>query len=288
MDLSIIIVNWNVKSLLEKCLESIFRETRDLNYEVIVVDNNSKDGSQEFLSQLEKKGKIKLILNQTNLGFAKANNQALDLAKGEFILFLNPDTEILDQAIVKAVKFMRQHEDWGIMGCQLIDKNGQVQMSVRRFPTLISQILILLKLHHLFPKLTPLKKYFFSDFDYSRVQEVDQVMGAFLLTKHKIINQIGGFDENFYLWFEEVDFCKRVQNAGWKVIYNPEIKIIHHGGQSFCQILSYKKQKIYNQSVIYYFKKHHPAWQAKFLMMLQLISLFLTFLYGFCYLRKRI
>lgn len=284
MDLSIIIVNWNVRPLLERCLESIFKETKGLNYEIIVVDNASTDSSVEYLSgesHLLKSMTLKKIFNKTNLGFAKANNQALKIAEGEFILFLNPDTEILEQGIIKALKFMRENKDCGIMGCQLIDANDKIQSSVRNFPNFLAQILIFLKLHHFFPKLLPLKKYFLSDFDYDKEQEVEQVMGAFLMTRRKIIDAIGGFDENFFLWFEEVDFCKRVKEAGWRVIYNPNIKIRHYGAQSFRQVLSYQKQKNYNQSSIYFFKKHHPAWQVKLLKIFHPISLFLARLYEF-------
>lgn len=277
MDLSIIIVNWNVKPLLERCLASIFRQTQNLDYEIIVVDNASEDGSQEFLRQMAKiKNNLKIILNKDNLGFAKANNQAVQKSSGEFILFLNPDTEILEQAIAKAVRFMRENGDCGIVGCQMIDVDGRIQPSVRNFPTFLSQLLIFLKLHYLFPYLPVLKNYFLYNFNYYKRQEVDQVMGAFLMTKRKILETVGDFDEHFFLWFEEVDFCERAKRAGWKIIYDPSVKIRHFGHQSFRQALPYKKQKIYDQSAIHYFSKHRPIWQVKFLKLIQPLSLFLA------------
>lgn len=278
MDLSIIIVNWNTRPLLERCLESIFRAKGDLSIEIFVVDNNSKDDSQEVLKK-RFQGRVNLIFNNKNLGFAKANNQAAKKARGYFVLFLNPDTEILNSDdLIKIVKLMRQNQDYGVVGCQLIGVDGEIQPSVRRFPTLISQILILLKLHWLFPQLKPLSYYFAYDFDYQKLQEVDQVMGAFLMTRKEVLEKVGLFDENFFLWFEEVDFCKRVKEAGWKVIYYPEVKVLHHGAQSFSQILSFRKQRIFNRSLIYYFKKHHSKIAYHLIRFFSLISLFLAFL----------
>jgi len=279
MTLSIIIVNWNVKPLLERCLSSIFLYGKNLDYEILVVDNNSIDGSKEYLKDLLlKKQQIKVILNNKNLGFAKANNQAIKISKGELVLFLNPDTEIRGGTLQKMVDFMKKNPSCGIAGCQLRGVNGKIQSSVRSFPTLISQVLIFLKLPYLFPNLPAFKKYFLYSFDYQKEQEVDQVMGAFLLTRREVIEEVGAFDENFYIWFEEVDFCFRVKKASWKVIYTPGSQILHYGGKSFAQIASFKKQKIFNQSAIYYFKKHHPRYQSLILEILNPLSLFLALL----------
>jgi len=288
MDLSIIVVNWNVRPLLELCLDSIYNQTKGITYEVIVIDNASIDGSREFL-QAEKKfhKNLKVILNERNLGFARANNQGLKLAQGRYILFLNPDTQILDNALFKSVKFMDEHNDVGILGVQLLDNNKKIQPSVRTFPTIGSQSLILLKLHHLFPKIPVLRRYFLYDFNYQKLQEVDQVMGAFLMTRKKIIDKIGGFDENFFLWFEEVDFCKRVKENRWKVVYNPEIKILHYGHQSFRQAMPVEKQKIYNKSMFFYFKKHYPLSKIYFLYLLQYISLILAWLFQLFNFRRK-
>jgi GT2 family glycosyltransferase len=125
--------------------------------------------------------------------------------------------------------------------------------------------------------LPPIKKYYRSDFDYQQKQEVDQLAGGFLMTKKEIINKIGGFDERFFLWFEDVDFCYRLKTAGWKIIYNPEIKIKHYGHQSFDQMMPYRKQKIYNQSLMNYFIKYSPRWQFFILLALRPISLCLSF-----------
>lgn len=282
MDLSIIIVNWNVRPLLERCLRSIYAKTHGLVYEVIVVDNASQDDSRDFLKEFAKtKSNFKVIFNEKNLGFARANNQALRQASGKYILCLNPDTEIVDNSLAQAVEFMDRNKKCGIMGCRLVGVDNITQPSVRSFPTIKSQILILLKLHHLLPNLPPLRDYFIYDFNYNLLQEVDQVMGAFLLTRREIIDQIGFFDENFFLWFEEVDFCKRVKEKGWAVIYNPEIKVIHFGHQCFKQVLSFDKQKIYNRSLLYYFEKHFSKKACRLLKGISIVSLFLAFLIQF-------
>jgi hypothetical protein len=279
MTLSIIIVNWNVRHFLEKCLSSVFRNTaEDFDYEIIIVDNNSaRDDSKSFLANLQAPVNCQIILNNQNLGFARANNQALQQAQGEYILFLNPDVEIIEKgSLEKAVNLMMAHQNWGILGCHLWGADQKTQASVRSFPRLCSQIMIFLKLHHLFSfQFKPLRHYFLPNFNYQKQAEVDQVMGAFLLTRRQILTQVGPLDENFYIWFEEVDFCQRVKKAGWKVVYSPEPTIIHYGSQSFAQVLSWKKQKIYNQSALYYFRKYHP-WKARILNLFSPLSLILA------------
>ncbi len=282
MKLSIIIVNWNVKPLLQNCLESIFCYLKDFEAEIIVVDNGSQDGSREYLRNIEKKrNNIKIILNNENFGFARANNQALEQARGKIILFLNPDTEIREESLQKAIKFMENNHDCGALGCQLIGLDGKTQPSVRNFPTILSQAMIFLKLQYLFPKIIWLKEYFQINFNYEKIGEVNQIAGTFIMTKREVIDQVGGFDESFHLWFEDVDFCYRVKKAGWKVIYIPESKILHYGGQSFWQLMSWQRQKIYNHSALIYFKKHSSIKFYWPLILLSFVSLFLAFLSEF-------
>ncbi|MDD5625787.1 MAG: glycosyltransferase family 2 protein [Patescibacteria group bacterium] len=277
MILSIIIVNWNVKKLLEKCLNSIFKNVDGLDYEVWVVDNNSADGSREYLKSLISQNEnLKVILNEQNIGFAKANNQALKEATGEFVLLLNPDTEIIGNTLQTTVQFMQYNQDCGVLGGKLIGRDDKIQKSVRSFPTILSQAMVFLKFHRFFYKVKILKDYFQTDFDYEKISEVDQVMGAFLMTKKEVLEKVGLLDEKFWLWFEEVDFCKRVKEAGYKVIYYPNAAIFHYGAQSFRQMLSCPKQRTYNRSTIYYFKKHSRFVSYWPLLILNPISLFLA------------
>jgi len=275
MVLSIIIVNWNVRHYLERCLLSVIKNTPDLDYEIIVVDNASaRDDSKKFLADFKTDANVKIILNNQNLGFAKANNQGIKQARGKYILLLNPDTEIIEKgSLAKAVELMERNKDWGVLGCHLLGADKQTQLSVRSFPRLISQIMIFLKLHHFFPRAKALQDYFLPHFNYKETSSVDQVMGAFLLTKKEVLSKIGMLDEKFYIWFEEVDFCKRTKNAGWKVVYSPEPTIVHYGSQCFAQVFSFAKQKIYNKSAIYYFKKHRFL-EAKILLFFSPLSLF--------------
>ncbi|MFA5413711.1 MAG: glycosyltransferase family 2 protein [Patescibacteria group bacterium] len=276
MDLSIIIVNWKVKDLLEKCLRSIFEQTKNINFEVFVVDNASGDGSIEMVR--EKFHQVDLTASQDNLGFAKGNNLAIKKSRGRYILLLNPDTEILDNALEKMVRFMDAHPECGISGCKLLNPDLSLQSSVRAFPDLASQIFILLKIHHLLPNTKAMYKYLVQNFDYKKVQEVDQVMGAFMMIRREVLDKIGPLDENFWIWFEEVDFCKRAKEAGFKIFYTPEAKIIHYFGQSFKQAMGVKKQKDFNRSLSYYFKKHGTKGEWIVIQVLRPLSLFLAWL----------
>lgn len=176
MDLSIIILNWKVRDLLHKCLTSIFKYTSGLTFEVYVVDNDSGDGSVEMVRQ--EFPTVKLIVNDKNLGFAAGNNQALRQAGGDWLLLLNPDTELFNNALAEMVNVMKDRPGVAVLGPKLLNSDRSIQASVRRFPSLNSQIIIMLKLHHLLAWLPALKHYLAADFDYNREQSVDQVMGA--------------------------------------------------------------------------------------------------------------
>ena len=260
IDISIVIVSWNVKNLLHRCLDSILANQNDLNLEIIVIDNASTDGTQQMLQKLPITNyqlPITVITNQTNNGFAAANNQGIKIAKGKYILLLNPDTEIRQNTLHEMYKFFEKHSDAGVAGCKHLNPNRTLQPSVRRFPTFWSQFLILHKLHHLLPNLKTFRHYFAKDFDYEKTQPCDQIQGSFFMINRPCLKKVGLFDEKFFIWFEEVDYCKRAYNAGFKTYYNANASIIHHGAQSFNQVLPLDKQKIFNKSLLYYFKKHH-------------------------------
>jgi len=269
MKLSIIIVNWQTKDLLKKCLESIFYYGKNIDYEIIVIDNASTDGSQGTIKQFSNLAikPFKFILNNQNLGFAKAVNQGIRISEGNFILLLNPDTEIKENTLNKMIEFMETHRKAGIAGGKILNPDGTVQLSVRKFPELISQIIVLLKLHHFLKDFSPVKKYFVLDFDYSKTQEVDQLMGSFFMIRKKLLDEIGLFDERLFIWFEEVDFCKRAKNKDWQIFYYPEAEIIHQKAASFSQVLPFKNQWQFNKSLLYYFKKHH-SFLAYFILLI--------------------
>jgi len=265
MELSIVIVNWKVRDLLEKCLASIYLETSGLEFEVFVVDNDSRDGSVEMVAK--KFPQADLIASNRNLGFARANTEAIARSRGEFILLLNPDTEILDGALQKLVAFMRRERQAAICGPRLVNADGTLQPSVRRFPTLAVQAAITLKLHRVWPRMPGLKRYLAADFDYSKTSVCDQVMGAALMFRRSLLEDIGTLDTGYYIWFEEVDFCKMAAEKGFQTWYTPEATVKHYGGESFGQVLAPRKQRIFNASARHYFRKHH-GWLAWFALLL--------------------
>lgn len=280
MKLSIIIVNRNTKNLLKKCLKSIYSETKNIDFEVFVVDNASQDGSIEMVEkEFCKSGlypDIHLIQNKKNLGFARANNQAIRKSRGEYILLLNPDTQILNQAIEKSISFLDTRLEIGILGCKLLNPDGSIQPSCRTYPTFLSQAIILLKLHNLFPKFLPIRKYYMLDFDHCQAREVDQVMGAFFLIRKKVIDEIGLLDEKYWIWFEEVDFCRRARKAGWKIYFWPKAQIIHQKAASFDQVCGLKKQFWLNRSMLRYFRKFESPFAFFFILCLYPISISLA------------
>ncbi len=253
MDLSIIIVSWKVKDLLQSCLKSIFEETENISFEVILIDNASQDGTVEMVR--EKFPSVLLMGSKENLGFAKGNNIAIPGAKGRYVLLLNPDTFILDRALEKMARFMDAHSEYDACGCKLLYPDGTLQESCRRFPGFWSQFFILLKLHNFFPRWACIGKYYMKDFKYDEVCEVDQVMGACLMARKGVFEKVGLLDEHFWAWFEEVDWCLRLKKTGGKLVFFPGAEIIHHKGQSFNQY--WRRQWLFNTSMLTYFKKHH-------------------------------
>jgi len=275
MDLSIIIVSWNVKDLLQKCLQSIYGKTQGLEFEVFVVDNASKDGSSQMV--LKEFSQATLISSNVNLGFGKANNLALEQASGKYILFMNPDMELIENSFPKLVELMDKDPKIALATCQLIYPDGSRQKNVKNNPGLCDQLLILLKLHHFFqPKC--LKRYLAKDFDYEKEREVKQIMGAFIFANGEIIKQMGGWDADYFLWWEDLDLCKRIQDSDYKIVYFPKTKIIHHEAKSFEQQMSLEKQKNFNRGMRIYFKKHGSLLAYSLIYLLSLLGLFLAYL----------
>ncbi len=283
MKLSIIIVSWNVKELLEKCLVSIERNNGGIvepdSMEVIVVDNNSPDNTQEFLANLKPKTyNLKPVLLKENAGFAKGNNEGLKHATGELVLFLNPDTEVVGDAFKVMVEYMDAHENVVAVGPKLLNTNGSLQRSVRMFPTLLSQIMVMSKVHNFFPRIPVLKKYFQLNFDYGKEQKVDQVMGAALMVRSSVIQEVGEFDSEYRHIFEEVDLCFRIKKTGYTIMYIPTAEIVHHKGASFSKQRIFQKQLDFNQGMLRFFKKHMPRWQYFMLWCSQPLSWGVTLL----------
>jgi GT2 family glycosyltransferase len=256
MDLSIIIVSWNVKDRLRNCLRSIFANLSNFLVEVYVVDNASEDGSKEMVRA--EFPQVKLIANDNNAGFSKANNQAIKASSGRYVLLLNPDMLVLAGTLAEMVKFMDEHKEAGIAGCHLVSEKRETVPHVRRFPGVSDQMAILLKLPHLFPHITD--TYLMRDFDYDRpgISYVDSIRGSFFMIRREVIQRLGGLDERYFIWFEEVDYCRQAINAGWKVAYNHSARCIDFVGQSFKQKRGLWQQKQFTKSMLQYFRKWEP------------------------------
>lgn len=279
MDLSIIIVSWNTRDLLKRCLDSIYQHTRGVHFEIFVIDNNSEDETKDMVEEY-KSGNLYLIVNKTNRGFAAANNQGIKKAQGKYILLLNPDTKLKENSFAKMMEFMETQPLCGICGCHLLNSDASHQNSVRRFPKFLDQALILLKLHHLYDGFSSFKKYIAQGFNYQKSQMVDQVMGACFMIKRELVARIGLLDEKFFIWFEEVDYCKRAYNAGYEIWYYADTELTHHFRQSFKLVMPVKKQRIWNKSLRYYFWKHHGIVSYIGISILTWMGLMLAYGYG--------
>lgn len=270
MDLSIIIVNWNVRVLLTKCLNSIFSCPKGREFEVIIIDNASEDGSIEMITQ--QFPQVRLILNKSNKGFAKANNQGLREMRGEFALLLNPDTIVGEEAIDKMVEFMKENDDVGILGPKIINPDGSLQASAFSYPTLIDDIILGFRsnlfftgkfISHYHSRLYHLPDHPF---------RVDWVSGACLMIRKKTIEDIGLLDERLFLFAEDLDWCLRAKNGGWKVIYFPRACIVHYGGQSTKKNLQMKIWSFYFKR-FYFAKKYRGRFSMGFLKFVSFFEL---------------
>ena len=231
MTLSIIIVNYNVKFFLEQCLESVEQCSKEIKKEIFIVDNNSKDGSCEMVKR--KFSKYNLIENKKNIGFSKANNQAINQAKGKYILLLNPDTILEENTLRKCIDFMEKTKKIGSLGVKMIDGNGNfLPESKRSFPTPIVAFYKIFGLSNLFPKSKIFGKYHLGFLEENKIHEVDVLSGAFFLTKKSVLNKIGLLDESFFMYGEDIDISYRIKMAGYKNYYFPKTKIIHYKGES--------------------------------------------------------
>ena len=271
---SIVIVSWNVRDQLRACLRSL--ETfLHFPYEVIVIDNASPDGSGEMVKK--EFPLVVCIANSVNNGFAAANNQARMHVHAPYVLFLNPDTELTNDAVTPLLAWAAAQSALGAVGPELLNPNKTHQQSVRNFPTLSDQLLVLLKLSH-FTKWLPVMKRDYADPGAGQRQplSVDQIMGAALLIPSPILDEVGWFDDGYPNWFEEVDLCQRLRRMKKDVWYAPVSQIIHHGGSSFGQVLTTKKHRWFLVGLRRYAHRFWPWWQAAIIDVVAVFSYGLT------------
>ncbi len=273
MKLSIVIVNYNVKHFLDQCLSSIREAIEDINTEIIVVDNNSVDGSIKMVQ--EKYPEVILIANKDNKGFSQANNQAIKRSKGEYVLLLNPDTIVEDDTFRKTIDFMDKTPDAGGLGVKMIDGKGNfLPESKRGLPKPDVAFYKIFGLSKLFPKSKTFGKYHLGFLDKDKIHSVEVLSGAFMLLRKSVLDKIGLLDENFFMYGEDIDLSYRIIKAGYKNYYFPETRIIHYKGEST------KKSSInyvfvfYNAMVIFA-KKHFSRKNASMFSFLINIAIYL-------------
>jgi len=285
MDLSVIIVSWNVKEKLNKCLSHLFLSQTNFKFEIFVVDNGSQDGSAEMVRN--NFSGVKIIKNDGNLGFARANNQAFRQATGDLIFLLNPDTFVFPATIDNLLHWLKLNRHVSLAGCRLLDKNGaDIRGQVRRFPNLFNQLAVILKLPYLFPGI--LKRYLCVNFDYNKAAPVETVRGSAMMIRRCALenalpyNQLKQgqlLDERYFVWFEDVDICRAFKAAGKEVWYTPAARCHDLGGQSFKQLPRLRAQGLFRDSMLKYFKKWKPFWQYAILWLVWPIGFLLTYFF---------
>ncbi len=227
--ISIVIVNFNAARLLRNCLESVYAGANGVPFEIWVVDNDSRDESVALVRSLFPS--VRVIANPSNVGFSRANNLAIAQTRSEYVLLLNPDTVVVADAIEQVMQYMESHPDVGIAGCKVLNRDGTLQVACRRsIPTPAVAFFRLTGLSRIFPRSTTLARYNLTYLDPDQTCEVGAVSGAFLMIRRRTAEDIGLLDERFFMYGEELDWCLRAQQAGWKVMYYPGATIIHHRG----------------------------------------------------------
>ncbi len=250
-DLSVVIVNWNTLDLLRNCLNSLRSACADLQLEVFVVDNGSTDGSQEMVQT--EFSEVHLIENSQNLGFAKANNQALQKATGKYLLLLNSDTIVLPNALQGLMQTMEKDAGIGVAGLQLLNEDGSLQNSISNIPSLLTELGNKSLLRLLFPRRFPGKERMLTS-----PTEVESVIGACMMVRRDAVAEVGWLDEDYFFFLEETDWCLRMQKAGWKVVHDPRYRIYHLQGKSAKKV-NVRARIEYWRSRYTFFRKHYDS-----------------------------
>jgi len=252
-DLSIIIVSWNVCELLRACLQAIVRGRGTLNVEVVVVDSGSTDGSVAMVA--EAFPWVQLVTCQDNVGFPMGNNLGIARASGRHILLLNPDTEVQAGALSAMVDYLESHVDVGVVGPQLLNADGSIQSSRRRFPTLVTAFFESTWLQGIAPAAV-LRRYYALDLPNDEAADVDWLMGACLMVRGQVVEEVGGLDEAYFMYSEELDWCRRIKAGGWRVVYLPAARVLHHVGKSSEQAVTARHVN-FQRAKLRYFRKYH-------------------------------
>ena len=255
MDLSIVIVNYNTEKLTLECIASVYKSHLPYTFEIFVVDNHSSDNSVEAIKKHYPK--VKLIENQENVGFSKANNQAITQAQGRYILLLNSDTIVKENTLAAMTQYMDNHMDVGAAGCEVVLSTGELDQACHRgFPTPQASFYYMSGLAKKYPNSPKYNSYHKSYLNMKEIHEIDCLVGAFMLVRKEAIDQVGMLDEEFFMYGEDIDWCYRIKEAGWGIIYNPTVSIIHYKGAS-SRKKPFKIVYEFHRAMYLFHKKHY-------------------------------
>jgi GT2 family glycosyltransferase len=266
-DLSIVIVTWNSRRDIERCLHTLARYSSGVAVEIIVFDNASTDGTAAWVTTHFPEAR--LISSEVNLGFARANNRAAREAEGRHLLFLNPDTWVDSDLATELVRFLDSHPQAGACAPRVLNPDGSLQRgTMRTLPTLETLFYDQTGLSRLFPGSRRFGRYWMTWWDHNDMREVEQAAGACFAIRRGLFEQIGGFDEGYFMYYEDVELCRAVMAAGWKTFFLPQARVYHVGGQSTIQAVSRNFPELH-RSMYRYFRRHHgrgAAWLAKLIV----------------------
>lgn len=283
MDLSVITVNYNTKEHIRTCLSTLEGIGAGLEYEVFVVDNNSSDGSQDFLNDLTEKDNYHVIFNMKNVGFAKANNQVLRILTSRYVMLLNPDTEMTRGGMEAAVEFMEKNKDVGIMGPAIFSSEGKELKVCRKISKMTYDFFDWIPILNKFPIVS--RNYRDSELDYEKVSDVDFIQGACMVISREALEQTGILDERFFMYSEEEDLCRRMKKNGWRVVFNPAIKIRHYWGAATEKEKFNKFDLLFESKYLYYQKVNGSVYAEFFRWSMIAIMLFRRVYYSLLMLR---
>jgi GT2 family glycosyltransferase len=280
MDVSIIIVAWNVRELVRDCLKSVYEQTRGVSFEVIYVDNASEDGSVEMVSRGFPETRV--IENEENKGFIKANNQGIKISRGRYVLLLNSDTIVLDNAIAKMVKFADVHPEAAVVGCKVLNLDRTLRKTCFMYPSILNMFLSATYLYKLFPESKFFGRERMTWWDFSDVREVETVSGSCSLVRKQAISQVGLMNEIYFVYGDDPDWCYRFKKNGWKIMFTPDAQIIHYAGQTTRQMARVFRLQLHGSGLIF-MKLHRSV--LTFLLARFLTALFLLLRTPYWFLR---
>ncbi len=276
VELSIITISYNTKQIMLDCLESIIKYTKGITYEIIVVDNGSKDDSVDSLRRFSAKhAQVKLVDAGENLGFGRGNNLGASKASGEYLLFLNSDTLFFDNALKESLEKIKKHPDTGAYSCRLLNSDRSFQPSGGHFPSFWNVIAWQLGIDDLPVARELIPSFHPKQSQYDKDKKMDWVTGAFMIIRRDLFEMVGGFDKNIFMYTEEMELCYRLAKLGHQTYYTNEPAIIHLGGASGGSVLALTSEIKY---MLYFWRKHMPTWQLPFIKITFLIGSLLRLL----------